>query len=102
MALDINKLNSSLADAFSKAMYKFIEINNENIVRVQNGENPIDLSEKSISEASMIFSNVASPAIQDFIKSAEIIISPGGVTVVTSPSGGPATNTNPTSPAIIS
>lgn len=102
MALNINQLNSSLADAFSQAMYKFIEINQENVRRVKNGENPVDLSQKSISEASKVFSDVASPAIQNFIKSADITISSGGVTVITSPSGGPATNASPTSPAIIS
>jgi hypothetical protein len=100
MALNVDQLNSSLASAFSQAMYKFLEINQENIERVKNGENPVDLSNKSITEASKVFSDVASPAIQSFIKSATIIIPIGGVFVATP--AGPATNPAPTAPAQIS
>jgi hypothetical protein len=100
MALNIKELNSSLAEAFSQAMYKFIEINKENVERAKNGEDPVDLSSKSIEEASRTFSDVASPAIQSFIKNATIIIPTGGISVVTTT--GPATNIAPTLPAQIS
>lgn len=87
-------LNAALEEAFDKAMFVFAET----IANSPQGTNVADNARKA---AAKTFANLATPAIDLYIKSATIVVPPGQVVVAPPPAGTGAT-TSPSPPAIIS
>lgn len=87
-------LNTALEQAFDKAMFVFAET----IANSPPGTNVADNARKA---AAKTFANLATPAIDAYIKSATIIV-PSGQIVVAPPPDGTGSTTTASSPATIS
>lgn len=87
-------LNVALEQAFDKAMFVFAET----IANSPQGTNVADNARKA---AAKTFANIATPAIDAYIKSATIIVPPGQVVIAPPPTGTGSTTT-PSAPAVIS
>jgi hypothetical protein len=94
MPLIPTTLNVALEQAFDKAMFVFAET----IANSPQGTNVADNARKA---AAKTFANIATPAIDAYIKSATIIVPPGQV-VVAPPPAGTGSTTTPSAPAVIS
>lgn len=94
MSLIQPTLNTALEDAFDKAMLAFEET-------IANSIEGTDVGDKARKAAAKTFANLATPAIDEYIKSATIIVPPGQGVSAPPPSGSGATIT-PSPPAIIS
>ncbi len=86
-------LSAQLTNAFSAAMYKFIEISAQ-----PNSNDGVDKSDLAISAASATFADQASTAIDAYIKSGSVTTT---VTTVVATSGGPGTGVGTGTGAII-
>jgi hypothetical protein len=96
MPLIKNTLEPVLEEAFSKAMEVFIE-------SVKASPAGTDVSENARNAAAKVFAQIATDAIDSYIKSATIIVQPGQIVTAAS-AAGPVTGatTSPSSPATIS
>lgn len=95
MPLVPNTLNAALEQAFDKAMFVFAET-------IANSPQGTNVADKARKAAAKLFANLATPAIDAYIKSATITIPPGQVISATTTTG-PAlgATTAPSPPAII-
>lgn len=86
-------LNVALEQAFDKAMFVFAET-------IANSPQGTDVADDARKAAAKVFANIATPAIDLYIKSATITIPPGQL-VVAPPPAGTGSTTTPSLPAII-
>jgi len=86
-------LNLALEQAFDKAMFVFAET-------IANSPQGTDVADDARKAAAKVFANIATPAIDLYIKSATITIPPGQL-VVAPPPAGTGSTTTPSLPAII-
>lgn len=93
MALIPTTLNLALEQAFDKAMFVFAET-------IINSPPGTDVGDEARKAAAKTFANLATPAIDSYIRSATIIVPPGQVVVAPPPSGAGST-TLPSPPAQI-
>ncbi len=93
MPLIPKTLNVALEEAFNKALLVFAET-------IKNNPPGVDVSDNARNLAAKTFANIATPAIDLYIKSQTIIIPPGQAVVAPPPSGA-GTTIAPSSPAII-
>lgn len=94
MPLIPTTLNVALEQAFDKAMLVFAET-------IANSPQGTNVGDKARKAAAKTFANLATPAIDAYIKSATIIVPPGQV-VLAPPPAGTGSTTSPSAPAIIS
>ena len=86
-------LNLALEQAFDKAMFVFAET-------IANSPQGTDVADDARKAAAKVFADIATPAIDLYIKSATITIPPGQL-VVAPPPAGTGSTTTPSLPAII-
>lgn len=86
-------LNLALEQAFDKAMFVFAET-------IANSPQGTDVADDARKAAAKVFADIATPAIDLYIKSATITIPPGQLVVAPPPAGAGSTTT-PSLPAII-
>jgi hypothetical protein len=88
-------LNTALEQAFDKAMFVFAET-------IANSPQGTNVADKARKAAAKVFANIATPAIDLYIKSATITIPPGQVVSSVGPTGPVlGATTVPSPPAII-
>jgi hypothetical protein len=86
-------LNLALEQAFDKAMFVFAET-------IADSPQGTDVADDARKAAAKVFADIATPAIDLYIKSATITIPPGQLVVAPPPAGAGSTTT-PSLPAII-
>jgi|688.fasta_scaffold01148_34 hypothetical protein len=95
MPLVPTTLNLALEQAFDKAMFVFAET-------IANSPQGTNVADKARKAAAKVFANIATPAIDVYIKSATITIPPGQVVSSVGPTGPVlGSTTAPSPPAII-
>jgi len=88
-------LNLALEQAFDKAMFVFAET-------IANSPQGTDVADDARKAAAAVFANIATPAIDLYIKSATITIPPGQIVATAgSPAAQTGATTAPSPPAII-
>lgn len=88
-------LNLALEEAFDKAMFVFAET-------IANSQPGTDVADEARQAAAKVFANIATPAIDLYIKSATITVPPGQLVVTAgSPTNQTGSTTTPSAPAII-
>ena len=102
MPLVPQTLNTALDDAFNKAMLMYTTVI-ESAIKDPSKVNPEEISKTAREKAAKTFADIATPAIDSYIKTATIIVPPGQV--IAGSGGGPApvvgSTTSPSQPASI-
>lgn len=95
MPLIPQTLSSALEQAFDKAMFTFAET-------IAGSPAGTDVADDARKAAAKVFAELATPAIDIYIKSATVIVPPGQAVASATPAG-PAlgSTTTPSTPAII-
>jgi hypothetical protein len=96
MALDKPVLNQQLNAAYTQAWNTFIAVLENNATSANPVEKPQPVA---ISQAAAVFANRVADAIDDYIKSAEIVIPQGIKVEVNANSTAPESSPSPTPPA---
>lgn len=94
MPLVSQTLNTALVQAFDKAMLMYTTVI-ESAIKDPTNVNPEEISKTAREEAAKTFAEIATPAIDAYIKSATVTVPPGQV-VLSASAAGPVTGATTT------